>query len=299
MKHYPLIFVAILVFAIANYLGNILLAMGVMRNYGLVQDSNMLILGHSHIMLALNKDILGKELNVPVSKYTREGVNIEERFLMAQQYLNSPHSGKLKCVIIGVDPYLFNRGGLSQNSYVNFYPFLGDTVIDSYIRKNSTPLEYWKVKSLPLCRYSDSTINSAISGWFKKNGASNKYGVVDITRVKKEIAIGKYRPILRDAKMEAVFQKTIDCFTQRKIRVILLNAPLLDLYNNLEPEAHKELDSIFTQCANTNALVEYWDYSRAFEHDYSLFRDPIHLNRNGQMKLSNEVAKRLKMEHYF
>ena len=269
-----------------------------MRTYGLTQNSEMLILGHSHVMLALNKDILEEKLNILVSKYTREGVNVEERYLMAQQYLNSPHSRNLKCVIIGVDPYLFNSGGLSQNSYINFYPFMGDTIIDSYVRKNSTPEEYWKVKLLPLCRYSDAAINSALSGWLKRSGASKKYGIVDISRVKKEIAIGKYRRIFRNAKMETFLQMTIESFTKRGIKVILVNTPLLDLYNNLEPEAHQSVASFYAKCALDSPLVEYWDYSRFFETDYLLFRDPIHLNRNGQMKFSEEIARRIRIDEF-
>ena len=270
-----------------------------MRNYGLVQDSELLILGHSHVMLALNKDILEKELGIRVSKYTREGVNVEERFLMAEQYLNVNHFGKLKCVIIGVDPYLFSRGGLSANSYVNFYPFLGDDKIESYIRENSTALEYWKIKLLPLCRYNDTALNSALSGWLKHSGASRKYGVVDAERVKREIADGKYRHILRDAQMEAVFQKTIELFTNRGIQVILLNTPLLDLYNVLEPEEHRAIDDFYSHCAQDNKLVHYWNYSRSIEKEYSLFRDPIHLNRNGQTHLSQAISKRLVDEHVF
>ena len=299
MKRYLPIFLTLLAFCLANLLGNAFLSQGMIRTYGLSQNSDLLILGHSHIMLALNKDILEKELDIKVSKYTREGVNVEERFLMAQQYLNRPHSGKLKCVIIGVDPYLFTRGGLSQNSYINFYPFIEDKGIDTYVRDNSSSQEYWKIKLLPLCRYSDTALNSAISGWLRQSGASHKYGIVDIGRVKKEISAGQYRHIFRDAKMEVIFQKTIEAFTQRGIKVILLNTPLIDLYNALEPDAHKDVMSFYEQCARSNNLIEYWDYSRFIEDDYTLFRDPIHLNRNGQTKVSQAIAQRLEKEHIF
>lgn len=270
-----------------------------MKNYGLTQNAELLILGHSHIMLALNKDIIEKHLKIKVSKYAREGVNIEERYLMAQQYLNSPHSINLKSVIIGVDPYLFTRGGLSQNSYINFYPFIGDNLIDGYVRKNTTLPEYLKIKMLPLCRYNDAALNSALSGWLRKSGASYKYGIVDIERVKKEIANGKYRPIRRDAKMEEVFQQTIEAFTQRGVRVILLNTPILNLYNELEPQAHQAINDFYEQCAKNNNLVEYWDYSRSLETEYKYFRDPIHLNRDGQTQLSKSLVQRFENEHYF
>jgi len=299
MKKYLIVIGFVLAFICLNILGNKFLSTGMKRNYGLTQASDLLILGHSHIMLALNKDILEQELQIKVSKYTREGVNIEERFLMARQYLNSGHAYNLKCIIIGVDPYLFTRGGLSQNSYINFYPFLGDSEIEKYVRQHSDTSEYWKIKLLPLCRYNDTALNSSLSGWLKPSGASRKFGIVDVERVKNEIAAGNYRPILQDSQMEEVFNNTISEFTQCGIRVILLNTPLIDLYNQLEPQAHQRIANFYNQCAAENPLVEYWDYSRFIETEYTLFRDPIHLNRHGQLRLSNEIAKQLKNGHYF
>lgn len=295
MRNWINLAAAVLLFIGGNVLFASFLSAGMRRTYGLSKDSELLILGHSHIMLALNAGVLERGLKVSVSKYTREGVTVAERKLMAEQYLAEHKAGKLRLVVYGVDPYLFNSAGLSENSCINFYPMFDDPVIAPYIRKNTTHGEYCKLLLLPLCRFHDAAVNAGISGWFRTGRGSFKTGRVDLGKVRYDIRQGKVRRITIQPESLRLFRKTIRLFTERGIRVILLNTPILDLYNALEPEAHVEVDAVFRDTAR-DPLAEYWDLNPIYEHDYELFRDPIHLNRGGQTRVSEFLAEKLRHE---
>ena len=88
-----------------------------------------------------------------------------------------------------------------------------------------------------------------------------------------------------------IFHQTVRLFTDRGIRVILLNTPIIDLYNRIDPRAHAEVEKIF-QAAARDQLVEYWNFNPAYEHAYDLFRDPIHLNRKGQAAVTKAVIEK-------
>lgn len=289
MKHnrYNLL-LALALFIAGNAAFSALLYAGMRRTYGLSKDAEVLILGHSHVMLALDAAMMEKNLHLPISKYTREGVTVSERKLMAEQYLAEHTSGKLRTVIYGVDPYLFNSAGLSENSYVNFYPMLGDPIIAQYLKRQMPRTEYCQQLLLPLCRYQDTTLYSGLAGWVRSNGASFKTGQVDLNRTRHEIAMGNFRKIQIQRESLEIFRQTLRMFTDRGIRVILLNTPIIDLYNRLEPDAHAEVEAIYRAAAD-DPLVEYWDLNAEYERKYELFRDPIHLNRQGQAAITQAV----------
>ena len=275
-------------FIAGNFGFSALLDAGMRRTYGLSKDAEVLILGHSHVMLALDAAMMEKSLQLPIAKYTREGVTVAERKLMAEQYLAGRNADKLRFVIYGVDPYLFNSGGLSENSYVNFYPMLGDPVIAGYLKPRLSRGEYGKLRLLPLCRYQDTTLYSGLAGWVKKGGASFKTGRVDVERARRDIASGSFRRIAVDPESLEIFRQTIRLFTDRGVRVILLNTPILDLYNQVDVRGHAAVEALF-QAAAGEPLLEYWDFNAAYEHNYELFRDPIHLNRRGQAAFTQAV----------
>lgn len=106
---------------------------GIDEMYGLNQYSEILLVGHSHLMLATDKQQMEQDLGMKVSKYTREGVNVSDRKIMIQQYLDSGYGDSLKVVLYGVDLCTFTGEGLSANSFKLFYPFMDDKKIGEYI----------------------------------------------------------------------------------------------------------------------------------------------------------------------
>ena len=62
---------------------------GLNRYFGLDSHSEVLLIGHSHLMLAVDKVNFEAGIGHSVSKYCREGVNVSDRYEMIRQYLFS------------------------------------------------------------------------------------------------------------------------------------------------------------------------------------------------------------------
>ena len=89
-KSHILKFIAfILIFFILDFCISFFLLNGINKYYGLGENSEIGIVGHSHLMLGIDKESVEKELGVKVSKYTREGADVVDRKIMIQQLLHS------------------------------------------------------------------------------------------------------------------------------------------------------------------------------------------------------------------
>lgn len=294
MKYIKYILITLVCFLLFSYVGNKILLKGIERFYGLDQQSDVLMIGHSHLMLAVDKNKVEAETGMKISKYTREGVNVYDRYFMLKQYLDSPYSDSLKVVLYGVDMYSFVASGLSENSYTLFYPFMDEPIMNNYIRENASAKNYWLHKLLPLKRYSDALINAAVRGW--RNDFSNyKSGIMDVESYKKGLDQDKQynRSIEIDPKLLALFEESINMATQRGIRFIMVNTPLVDVLNEVNADNMEETNALFQHWADSNKLVEYWDFNPNYSSDHSLFYDPIHLNPQGQAVITKEIIKKM------
>ncbi|MDO4528684.1 MAG: SGNH/GDSL hydrolase family protein, partial [bacterium] len=98
------------------------LRMGMERYYGIGQNADILIIGHSHMMKTCNKDSLEKGLNMKIAKYCREGVLVQQRHAMVQHYLSKENGHAAPYVLYGVDPLMFRDvSALSHNLHKIFY----------------------------------------------------------------------------------------------------------------------------------------------------------------------------------
>ena len=129
MKKILLCFWYIIAFTAVDRGLGIFINEGLNRYFGLNQHSEVLLIGHSHLMLATDKAKLETALNCRISKYCREGVNVADRYQMVKQYLESLYSDSLKIVLYGVDQFMFTGTGLSSNSYKLFYPFMDEKIL--------------------------------------------------------------------------------------------------------------------------------------------------------------------------
>ena len=254
----------------------------------------MLIVGHSHIMLATDKERMEKELGIKVSKYTREGVNVGDRKMMVKQYLDSPYSDSLKVCLYGVDLCTFTGDGLSQNSFKLFYPFMDNKDISKYIHQQASFDDYWLHKFVRTNRYNDDGLkNSSISGWLHE-WKNRKTGQVDIEVYKKRLAAGDERHIQMNEELINAFCETIEMLNARGVKVILINTPTLDLLNNFEPEKYAMVMLWFNNYAKNNNMVEFWDFNPEFSSRHDLMYDRLHLNVKGQQIVTTAIIKRLK-----
>ncbi len=282
---------SILLFFIADVILSTILNRGIDKYFGLNSNAQVLMIGHSQLMLAVDKSSFEKETSMKVAKYCREGVNVADRQQMIRQYLMLPCADSLQYVIYGVDQFLFNTQDLSKNSYKLFYPFMDNDSIDAYIRQSSDYKDYWIHKIIRTSRYTDSLLNSSIRGWFC-NWDNYKFGQADTTALVRLFDNGNLRRINTAEKEKQLFENSLSMLTQRNIKVILVQTPVIGPLNRFEPDKYKLLHDYFIRLAKSSDLIEYWDLNPQFEYNYPLFYDYIHLNDKGQEAVSHELAQR-------
>ena len=277
---------------LADILINEFLEKGLNKYYGIGEANEIALMGHSHLMLGINKSQLEESLKKGVSKYTREGVNVSDRLIMIKQLLKK--NTNLKTLIYGVDAWTFTGEGLSENSYKLFYPFLDEPIIDGYIYEKSDRLGYYTKKYLKSSRYNEQLISGAMRGYFK-NQSNLKYGTVDTIKLEKKIDNQTYRKINNNPDNIRVLEETLSLLRENNINVILLNLPTIDKLTNIQQEDFNNTFRIFKNL--TNDQVEFVDFQEPWSHRYDLFFDPIHLNPLGQSTITKELIEYLKISY--
>lgn len=272
-----------LAFFLVDALAGFILTSGLERYYGLNTDSEIALVGHSHLMLGVNKQLLEDELNVPIAKYTREGVNIADRHIMIQQLLSQ--NPKLKTVVYGIDAWSFTGEGLSANSFTLFYPFIGIKEVDEYVKNLAGFSNYWLHKLVKTTRFNEGLISGALRGYLK-NWDNLKYGELDVENLRKEIEAGHFRKINNSDENIEILKQTIKVLDDRGISVILVYVPTIDLYNEAEPEKFEASLAIINGFKKEFQNVRVLNYLEPFSHNYDLFFDPIHMNPKGQKKVT-------------
>lgn len=279
-------------FILDNILG-IFLTKGLEKYYGLKTDAKIALVGHSHLMLGVDKNLLEKELKVPVADYTRAGVNIADRKIMIEQLLKQ--NTKLQIIIYGIDAWSFTGEGLSANSYTLFYPFLGTKEIDSYVKSQTSFFNYWLHKLVRTSGFDELLVSSSFRGYLH-DWSNLKIGHVDTMKLRKVIANGDFRKIDNSNENINILKQSIKELENRNIKVILLYIPTIDIYNQAEPEKFKRTLDIINSFTKEFTNVSILNYLEPYSHDYSLFFDPIHMNPEGQKTITMQLIKDLKSE---
>lgn len=295
-KPIVIILVIIITFFSCDFFLSKVLSYGVERFYGLNQHSEVLMIGHSHLMLAVDKEKIESELCTTVSKYTMEGVSVSDRVGMIDMYLNSKYSDSLKICLYGVDLCTFTAGGLSDNAYMLFYPYMDNPQISSLIKSSTSNTDFWLHKLVRLSRFNDDNLkNAAIRGWMG-DWSNKKSGTIDVEVYKRKLAYGDERHIQLDPELISQFEESIKTLNDRGIKVILVNLPTLDLLNQFEPDKFEEITNWFITFSNNHDNVEYWDFNPEFSSRHELFHDRLHLNAKGQSIITEVMINRLKNE---
>ncbi|MEI6680032.1 MAG: SGNH/GDSL hydrolase family protein [Mariniphaga sp.] len=273
---------------------SILLLHGIERNYGLKSDSDILLVGHSHLMLALNKEDIERTTGKKIAKYTREGVNIADRLIMLKHYF-AVCKKKPEMVVLSIDPWLFTGEGLSKNSYTLFYPFMDTPEVDKFI-KTSVPrkIDYWSHKYFRSSRFDVPLLNSAIRGYMS-NWSNFKLGIIDSIKLQHEIANGNYRKITFDQENISAFKQMLNYMEEQKVKVILLNTPVYKPLVMVQPDLYNKTINIITELAVKYRNTTVIDLSPEFTGHTSYFFDPIHMNPEGQKMVTKAFISRLSL----
>lgn len=270
------------------------LNLGLYKYFGLNQNSEILLVGHSHTVLGLDKVLMEKELDLKVSKYARSGANLYDRKAMIEQYYSM--GNKPKILIYDVDAHLFTKGNLSQNSYQLFYPFMNNEVVNNHI-KNANPKwqELLLRNVLATSRYSEMLIAQSARGHLSK-WTNFKSGTVDLHKLKKQIENNKYGEIEFNKDSIKLFEETIEYILSKNTKIVLAYIPTIDILNNLDRKNYEKMISYYNGLATKYKNLTFIDFNKKYESKHELFFDPVHMNPKGQRVITEDLIIRLKNE---
>lgn len=283
----------IILFLGLDRVGGWVLRIGLDRYYGLDVPAQVLCVGHSHTVLGIDKVALEQALGVPVAKFAVEGANSADRQVMIQYYFKR-QTNSVRAVVYDVDAHAFTGAGLSSSSYQLLFPFIDDPEVRDYIRRNcSSRSEYLLRRAFCTTRYDELTLSLAARGFLRK-WTSFKSGQVDVGTLRRQVQEGRFREISFDRENINVFSNTVRFVTRRDITLLLAYIPTIDAFNQAEPAKYRRSLEILAGFAPADSGVVFLNYNPEFETRHELFRDPIHLNRDGQREITARLARDLK-----
>lgn len=266
---------------------------GLERYYGMDVPAQVLCVGHSQVVLGIDKVALESALGVPVAKFAIEGANTADRDMMIRYYLRR-QPGSVRTIVYGVDAHTFTGSGLSSSSYRLLFPFIGDDEVRGFIRRNcASRFEFLLRVALCSPRYNELTISLAVRGWLH-NWANYKPGKVNIDVLRQQIQEGRFRRIALDKENIREFMGIVESVTGRGTQLLLVYIPTVDVFNRAEPQKFDKVIAFFTELASKNRGVAFLNYNPRFEARHELFRDRIHLNRAGQREVTAQLASDMK-----
>ncbi len=278
------------VFIVLDLIVSLVLLMGTERFYGLKSDANVLMIGHSHLMLAVDKVALEEQSGLKVAKYTREGVNMADRKVIAQHYYSTCKT-RPETVILSIDPWLFTGEGLSQNSWKLFLPFMDNREVDEYIQTSSEKrFDYLRYKLIRSSRFNVGLLNAAGRGWLN-NWDNLKFGVVDTIRYGSEEVLRNFRPIANNPELMDDFALTLNFLDGMGAMILLLNTPVWEPMVEANREGYDRSMFLIDSIAQIHSPgAEIIDLVPEFSGRTEFFFDPIHMNPAGQKAVTEVLA---------
>ena len=280
----------IAIFIALNLLGNVILKAGLCR-YFCLNPADVLVIGHSMSEMGIDRDLLEKHLGRSVAKYCMNGAGTADRMVMIRHYIEAT-GHKPKYIIYDVSARSFSFG-LADNSYALFYPFFSSQVIREYLKENAPCGDYWKKRLIPLTRYDDTRFGAVIRG-YRRDWKCSSNRKVDIKVFDQRLKQGDFWKISFDEENMQLFEKTLAWLDEQNIVCILVALPCLDMLNEAQPELYKKAMEYITDVSDKYSNVAFYDMNGLLSKRHELFRDPIHLNRNGQIVATRQLAEELR-----
>lgn len=281
-------FLAIL--ASLDWLVSMFFQKGLEHYYGLDQEADILIIGHSHVMKTCNKKSLEKGLGMKVSKYCREGVMVRDRYDMVRHFLETQEDHSVPIALYGVDPHMFQDGGISMNSYRLFFPFMDVKPMDELVRREAKKwYDYPLHKYFRCTRFPDFMMYRGVRGWLNY-WESLSDGIISDENWNKLRPWGVYMP----RENVKIFHDTIDLLIEHGSHVVLIYPGIIQSYQTSNPEAYTYMMNYFQTMADNHPRIDFLRYDVLFSHRQELFEDSVHINRAGEKLLTCQLIKDLR-----
>jgi hypothetical protein len=258
-------------------------------------EARVLLVGHSHTELGLDKCLLEQGLRMPVAKYALDGASTFDRYVMIRHYF-SEKKDPPDFVIYDVDARTFTSDGLSRNSYRLLFPYMDNPVVDEYVRRNAHSFrEYLLRRLLPLSRFDEAQINAVLRG-LTSDWSNRKLGTLDVEALKRKIAGGQVQPIRFDRQNMEVFEKTVAFVRGQGAILVLLYIPTFSVHNDIEPQCYAQAIRMFEHYAGQDKGVMFLNYNPMYAERAELFYDPVHLNAKGREAVTQTLIRDLQRQ---
>lgn len=291
MKAIAKIIIGVIVFICVDATGHLFLKENCEKGFGIKSYSDILMVGHSHLNMSVDKSVLSDSIGFSVAKYYRSGVDIHARRLMANQYLESKYADSLKAVIFCVDASTFTSEGLSANSYTLFYPWMDDDLYKDMVSSEAGFGDYWFHKVFKLSRYNQDLYGTAIKGLLNSEDRNNKTKGLEIERDSYSI---KGTTIKLKKSLMDELRKAVNDVAAKNIKVILLQTPIAKYLLNGNEQEYLKVKEFYQELAKSNQ-VYYIDFTDELADKYDLFFNPTHLNVRGQELYTKRLIEELKL----
>jgi DNA repair photolyase len=86
----------------------------------------------------------------------------------------------------------------------------------------------------------------------------------------------------------------VEYLSSRGITVFLVNVPVIDLLNEIDPEDQERVLDIFRAAATMQANVHFLNYNPEYAHRHELFFDLSHLNEQGKQIITARLVADIK-----
>lgn len=280
----------LVLFVAMNLIGHFILQTG-LRRYYCLYPADVLVIGHSMSEMGIDRDLLEMHLERSVAKYCMNGAGTGDRLIMLKHYIETT-GHKPRYVFYDVSARSFSAG-LAENSYALFYPFFSSPSIMEYLRCNASKGDYWTKRLIPLTRYDDTRVGAVIRG-YRHDWKCSSHRRVDVCAVADRIRQGQFWQIGFDEKNVAIFEETLSWLNEHDITCFLVALPCMDLLNDAQPELYAKAMNHIKMLSQKYSNTFLYDMNGDLSKRYDLFRDPIHLNREGQVLITLQMAKELR-----
>lgn len=274
-----------------DYMGHSILKHYCEKGFGLTRESDILMVGHSHLAMSVNTSYLSKELGYSFTKYTRSGVDIQARHAMANQYLESKYADSLKAVVFCVDATTFTLEGLSANSYILFYPWMDEDLYRDMVYRQASLGEYVFHKIFRLSRYNQDLYTTALRGFIGSEDKNLKTNGLSLENDPSRMPGTKID--FNTSLMEELEMAVKDA-SKHNVKVILLQTPIAEYLLNGRDKEYAKVKAYYQSFADNSPNVYYIDFSDEISDKYDLFFNPTHLNVRGQELYTKRLCDEMK-----
>jgi hypothetical protein len=287
------------IMAVTDHAVDSYLKKGLNRYYGFDNGAQVLCVGHSRTIHAVDSHWLEQAVGVPVAKYALAGTDTFDRLMMIHHYLGQ-HPAQTRVVVYDVDYFTFNGRttglGRKNDQFKHFFPFMDNAEVAAYVKKRSRWGEYTSRKLVKSLRYNDPAVLArAIISHFKTDPITT--GKIDMGNYRKGLAAentGKPDLII-DPGHVGCFEEILKLLRSRDIKVVLFYLPVVDIERDrIDRQYREKVIGMFRGYAARDPGVVFLEDAMKYEHAYDLFCDPWHVNRAGQSLVTDDLARAVK-----